>query len=116
MAELVDKKFDMVLTSLKVNAEREAAVDFTAPFLESGSTILVAKRTGIISPTAFLGQCFLTVGHDGFVLLSLYILEPFDAASWLIIVFAAVQLSALTIFLFEWLSPAGYDMKASSII
>ena len=56
MGELVAKKFDMVLTSLKVNAEREAAVDFTSPFLESGTTILVAKRTGIISPTAFLGM------------------------------------------------------------
>ena len=33
MGELVAKKFDMVLTSLKVNAEREAAVDFTSPFL-----------------------------------------------------------------------------------
>ena len=56
MAELVAKKFDMVLTSLKINGEREAAVDFTAPFLESGTSILVSKRTGIISPTAFLGM------------------------------------------------------------
>ena len=36
MEAVVEKRFDMALTSLKVNAEREAAVDFTAPFLESG--------------------------------------------------------------------------------
>ena len=41
MAALVAKKFDMVLTSLKINAEREALVDFTAPFLQSGTSILV---------------------------------------------------------------------------
>ena len=79
MEAVVEKRFDMALTSLKVNADREAAIDFTAPFLESGwvrdllkcslfvgigyiksrihrSTILVAKRTGIISPTAYLGK------------------------------------------------------------
>ena len=61
MAAVLNHHADMVITSLKINFERSQAIDFSLPFLDTGIAIVVAKRTGIISPTAFLGKSFLGV-------------------------------------------------------
>ena len=52
----MEKKADVAVAALSITPDREAVLDFTVPFLETGITIVVAIREGAISPTAFLGM------------------------------------------------------------
>ena len=56
MKSIVDGEADMIVSSMQITPDRSQQIDFSAPFLETGITILVAVREGVISPTAFLGQ------------------------------------------------------------
>ncbi|EFX77934.1 hypothetical protein DAPPUDRAFT_105549 [Daphnia pulex] len=104
MGALANRRVDMVMTSLTVNAEREHVADFKIPFMEAGIAILVAKRTGIISPTAFLVRCCFSVGPHRAVRYGILASRRRRCHS---------SIAALAIFLFKWLSPSGYNMQAS---
>ncbi|XP_041362766.1 LOW QUALITY PROTEIN: glutamate receptor ionotropic, NMDA 2B-like [Gigantopelta aegis] len=92
---LIDGKADMVMTSLKITPERNAAVDFSVPYLETGITIVVSIREGAISPTAFL--------------------EPYDYPSWCLILVFCVHTTGTSIFIFEWLSPYGLNQGKTTL-
>lgn len=44
------------MTTLKIGPERSEAIDFSIPFIETGITIIVLIKKGVISATAFLGE------------------------------------------------------------
>ena len=54
--DLMDGVADISMTSLKIGPERNTAIDFSIPFIETGITIIVLIKKGVISATAFLGM------------------------------------------------------------
>ena len=52
---ILDGDADMAITALQITPDRNSVIDFSVPFLETGISILVAVRDGVISPMAFLG-------------------------------------------------------------
>ncbi|KAI6185301.1 Glutamate receptor ionotropic, NMDA 2B [Aphelenchoides besseyi] len=89
--DLVSHKADLSATSLKMNSERARDISFTVPFLETGIGTIVKIRSGVLSTTAFL--------------------EPFDLAVWLLVIFVIIHVAAITIFVFEFVSPRSFNMN-----
>uniref|UniRef100_A0AAF5D3Z3 Uncharacterized protein n=1 Tax=Strongyloides stercoralis TaxID=6248 RepID=A0AAF5D3Z3_STRER len=90
-AELINESADMAVAPLKLNSERARDIDFSVPFMDTGISMIVKIRSGVLSATAFL--------------------EPFEYSTWAIILFVAIQVAAFAIFLFEWVSPYSFNMR-----
>jgi len=52
---ILDGDADMAISALQITPDRSDVIDFSIPYLETGISILVAVRDGVISPMAFLG-------------------------------------------------------------
>jgi ionotropic glutamate receptor NMDA 2B len=56
IAELLENRADLILTSLKVTTERNAAIDCSIPLMETGIALIVTLRPDRLSTTAILGK------------------------------------------------------------
>lgn len=89
----------MTLTSLKVTTERDLAIDFSVPLMETGIALIVSLRRGAISTTAFLSKRTSSINCD----LDLFVfVEPYDYRIWILILVVTLHGVAIMVFLFEY--------------
>ncbi|KAJ3615011.1 hypothetical protein NHX12_018579 [Muraenolepis orangiensis] len=86
---VVYKKAVMAVGSLTINEERSEAIDFSVPFVETGISVMVSRSNGTVSPSAFL--------------------EPFSASVWVMMFVMLLMVTAIAVFLFEFVSPLGFN-------
>ncbi|XP_062386103.1 glutamate receptor ionotropic, NMDA 2D [Sardina pilchardus] len=89
VGEVVAKRADMAIGSLTINEERSEVVEFSVPFVETGISVMVSRSNGTVSPSAFL--------------------EPYSPAVWVMMFVMCLSVVAVTVFLFEFFSPVGYN-------
>ncbi|KAI9525409.1 hypothetical protein NQZ68_005955 [Dissostichus eleginoides] len=89
VGEVVYKKAIMAVGSLTINEERSVAIDFSVPFVETGISVMVSRSNGTVSPSAFL--------------------EPFSASVWVMMFVMLLLVTAIAVFLFEFVSPLGFN-------
>uniref|UniRef100_A0A1A8HKQ0 Glutamate receptor n=1 Tax=Nothobranchius korthausae TaxID=1143690 RepID=A0A1A8HKQ0_9TELE len=89
VGEVVYKKAIMAVGSLTINEERSEVIDFSVPFVETGISVMVSRSNGTVSPSAFL--------------------EPFSASVWVMMFVMLLLVTAIAVFLFEFVSPLGFN-------
>ncbi|XP_076846168.1 glutamate receptor ionotropic, NMDA 2A [Brachyhypopomus gauderio] len=89
VGEVVNKKAVMAVGSLTINEERSEVIDFSVPFVETGISVMVSRSNGTVSPSAFL--------------------EPFSASVWVMMFVMLLIVTAIAVFLFEFISPLGFN-------
>uniref|UniRef100_A0A8C7YRD3 Glutamate receptor n=1 Tax=Oryzias sinensis TaxID=183150 RepID=A0A8C7YRD3_9TELE len=89
VGEVVYKKAVMAVGSLTINEERSEVIDFSVPFVETGISVMVSRSNGTVSPSAFL--------------------EPFSASVWVMMFVMLLIVTAIAVFLFEFISPLGFN-------
>uniref|UniRef100_A0ABM5FMN6 Glutamate receptor n=1 Tax=Pogona vitticeps TaxID=103695 RepID=A0ABM5FMN6_9SAUR len=94
IGEVYYKRADMAIGSLTINEERSQIVDFSVPFVETGISVMVARSNGTVSPSAFL--------------------EPYSPAVWVMMFVMCLTVVAITVFMFEYFSPVGYNQNLTS--
>ncbi|XP_074476329.1 glutamate receptor ionotropic, NMDA 2C-like [Sebastes fasciatus] len=94
IGEVVYRRADMAIGSLTINEERSEITDFSVPFVETGISVMVARSNGTVSPSAFL--------------------EPYSPAVWVMMFVMCLTVVAVTVFVFEYLSPVGYNRSLVS--
>uniref|UniRef100_A0A670XPD9 Glutamate receptor n=1 Tax=Pseudonaja textilis TaxID=8673 RepID=A0A670XPD9_PSETE len=94
IGEVYYKRADMAIGSLTINEERSQIIDFSVPFVETGISVMVARSNGTVSPSAFL--------------------EPYSPAVWVMMFVMCLTVVAITVFVFEYFSPVGYNQNLTS--
>uniref|UniRef100_A0A8C4TMJ8 Glutamate receptor n=1 Tax=Erpetoichthys calabaricus TaxID=27687 RepID=A0A8C4TMJ8_ERPCA len=94
IGEVYYKRADMAIGSLTINEERSEIIDFSVPFVETGISVMVARSNGTVSPSAFL--------------------EPYSPAVWVMMFVMCLTVVAITVFIFEYFSPVGYNRCLTS--
>ncbi|XP_070579851.1 glutamate receptor ionotropic, NMDA 2A-like [Ptychodera flava] len=89
IGDILEGRADAAIASMQATKARAEVVDLSVAFMETGISVMVKKGEGQVPSDAFLA--------------------PFNYTVWLFLTLFTVNLVAIVIFMFECLSPGGYD-------